>query len=321
VNRNLFIDKLKGLAIILVIWGHCIQFCTQHDVLNNRLFEMIYAFHMPFFMAVSGYLYYFSIHKRSLQDLISSRIKQLLIPFLIWSLFFLMVFRWGLSHSPIQWVKNYIYNLPFFFWFIWSLLICSFCNIIINKLFKDSLIAYFLLFLIIVLLPNDLGFFYIKYMIPYFFAGYLVHKYALRTNNIVFISSFVVFVAMWYFWKSEYYIYTTLMATKVQDLKGMYNDCYRYIAGFAGILTFMALVKRLPNSKVFEILGRNTLGIYFISSFFNPYLYLLALHYDPILYNFIYTPFLTATIIAVCVGLSILINKSKVVNEYLLGGR
>lgn len=315
------IDKFKGLAIILVVWGHCMQFCTKNDVLNNKLYEMIYTFHMPFFMAISGYLYYFSINKRSLKELIEARIKQLLIPFLIWSFLYLLVFRWEVSHSLVEWIKNYIYNLPFFFWFIWSLLLSSLSVMVINKLFKDSLIAYLILFILILLLPNGLGFYYTKYMIPYFFAGYLVHKYQLKTNNIIFVFSLIVFLVLWYFWKNEYYIYTTEMALKPNDLKGIYDDCYRYVAGFTGIIVSITLIKKLPNLKLFETLGRNTLPIYFISSFLNSYLYLFRLPYQHFLYSFVYTPFITVIVIAFCMGISMLIDKNKTINQYLLGGR
>lgn len=276
---------------------------------------------MPFFMAVSGYLYFQSVNRRSLKGLIQSRIKQLLIPFLIWSFLYLIVYRWQFSHTVVQWIKNYIYNLPFFFWFIWSLLIASFCVIIINKLFKDSLIAYFIFFAFILMLPNGLGFYYTKYMVPYFFAGYLVHKYHLKTNNIIFISALILFMLMWYFWKNEYYIYTTTMVTKLNDIKGIIDDSYRYIAGFAGILVFITVVKKLPDLKIFEVLGKNTLGIYLISCFLNSYLYLLGFNYNPFFYNFVYTPFLTVIMIAFCVGLSTLINKNTVLNQLLLGGR
>lgn len=321
MNRDLFIDKIKGAAIILVIWGHCIQYCANYDVYSNKLFQLIYSFHMPFFMAVSGYLYYFSLNRKNLKELIVSRIKQLLIPLLIWSLVYLLAFWWNVSHSLVQWVKNYIYTLPLFFWFIWSLLLCSIITIGINKLFKDSLLAYFIVFIILILLPNGLGFFYTKYMIPYFFAGYLVHKYNLKSNTIAFIISFIVFAILLYNWKFENYIYTTTMATKLTDFKGIYDDCYRYIAGFTGILVFLTLIRKLPDLKLFEVLGKHTLGIYILGSFFNSFLHLLGLHYQPFLYNFIYTPFLTCVIIGISVGLSMLISKSKILNMCLLGGR
>lgn len=44
-----YIDRLKGIAIYLVVVGHLIQF----NVVNfehNVLFCFIYSFHMPLFM-------------------------------------------------------------------------------------------------------------------------------------------------------------------------------------------------------------------------------------------------------------------------------
>ncbi|RYX78140.1 hypothetical protein EON71_01340 [bacterium] len=158
-------------------------------------------------------------------------------------------------------------------------------------------------------------------MIPYFFAGYLVHKYHLKTNTFIFSVSFLLLMLMWYFWKNEYYIYTTTMATKLKDVKGIYDDVYRYIAGFAGVLVFVTLIKKLPDLKLFEILGRNTLPIYFISTILNFYLYQLRLPYYPVLYSFVYTPLVTTFLSAFCIGIGWLVGKNKTVNQYLLGGR
>lgn len=321
MDRDLFLDKIKGVAIILVVWGHCLQFCADYNFWNNRLFELIYTFHMPLFMAISGYLYYFSLNRGCFKDLVISRIKQLLIPLLIWNLVFLILFRRNISHSPLEWIKNYIYNLPFFFWFLWSLLICSLSTVVINKFFKGSLIAFLILLLILILLPNKLGFYFTKYMMPYFLAGYFVNKYALKNNIFVFVVALLVFTLGWYFWKYEYYIYNSFMATQLSDRKGIYDDCYRFIAGFAGIIVFLTLVKKIPDLKVFGILGKYTFGIYILGSFFNSYLKLLRLHYDPFWYNFVYTLSIALVIIAVCVALSMLIGKSKLLNRYLLGGR
>ena len=322
-ERNLFIDKIKGVAIILVVWGHCIQYCAGYDFFGNKLFELIYSFHMPLFMAVSGYLFYHSINRRPFKKLITSRFRQLLIPLCIWTLIIIILFPPDNPHSPLEWVKYYSLTLPVTFWFLWSLLLCSLITICINKLLKDSLIAYFIIFIFIILLPNFYGLYFTKYMIPYFFAGYLVHKFNLKSNLTLSIISFLVFSVLVYYWKREYYIYTTLMITAkhLDNFRSIYDDCYRYLAGFVGILVFLAVIRKLPDLKIFEILGRYTLGIYVISGAVLPYLNLLRLHYDPVLYNFIYTPVVAMVIITVCVGLSILISKSKVLNQYLLGGR
>ena len=49
-QRNQTIDLAKGIAIILMVIGHC--YCRENSVLR-----LIYAFHMPFFFIVSGMLY------------------------------------------------------------------------------------------------------------------------------------------------------------------------------------------------------------------------------------------------------------------------
>ncbi len=45
-----YIDALRGFGIILVVLGH-LHFG------HNMLHQYIYAFHMPLFFLVSGYLY------------------------------------------------------------------------------------------------------------------------------------------------------------------------------------------------------------------------------------------------------------------------
>ena len=54
-NRIYWLDNLKWFLILLVVLGHAIQH-TYADFGQNCLFRAIYSFHMPAFMAVSGYL-------------------------------------------------------------------------------------------------------------------------------------------------------------------------------------------------------------------------------------------------------------------------
>lgn len=49
-----YIDVVKALTIYLVVLGHVIQFWQYKDSWwNERLFLIIYSFHMPLFMMVS----------------------------------------------------------------------------------------------------------------------------------------------------------------------------------------------------------------------------------------------------------------------------
>ncbi len=54
--RDNRIDSLKGLLIILVIVGHVITTLDNVNVINHAVMGLIYVFHMPLFILISGYL-------------------------------------------------------------------------------------------------------------------------------------------------------------------------------------------------------------------------------------------------------------------------
>lgn len=58
-DRNENIDAVKGVAALLVVVGHIIQcIICKEDPFENMVFRIIYSFHMPLFMFISGYLSY-----------------------------------------------------------------------------------------------------------------------------------------------------------------------------------------------------------------------------------------------------------------------
>ncbi|MDD3362083.1 MAG: acyltransferase family protein [Hespellia sp.] len=54
-DRILWIDMAKGLGVVLVIYGHMLY------ATNLGVNKLIYAFHVPVFFILSGYVYEFSI--------------------------------------------------------------------------------------------------------------------------------------------------------------------------------------------------------------------------------------------------------------------
>ena len=114
MSRLLWADRLKGCLIILVVLGHAIQHAFGPSCEDNHLWNIIYSFHMPAFMAVSGYLVYRPQAKRVN---LSRRFLQLMVPFLAWSL--IMFFL----NPPYQAreLASYILKPDTSFWFLWVL--------------------------------------------------------------------------------------------------------------------------------------------------------------------------------------------------------
>lgn len=54
-KRLIWIDSLKGWLMILVVLGHAIQSSLGDACFQNHLWNLIYSFHMPAFMAISGW--------------------------------------------------------------------------------------------------------------------------------------------------------------------------------------------------------------------------------------------------------------------------
>jgi fucose 4-O-acetylase-like acetyltransferase len=57
-NRIVWADALKGWLMILVVIGHVIQQLLREECNDSHLWNLIYSFHMPAFMALSGWLTY-----------------------------------------------------------------------------------------------------------------------------------------------------------------------------------------------------------------------------------------------------------------------
>ena len=59
------LDIYKGLLIFLVVWGHFMMPLIDREYpVARRLFLLIYSFHMPAFIFLSGYFYYGSWKKK-----------------------------------------------------------------------------------------------------------------------------------------------------------------------------------------------------------------------------------------------------------------
>lgn len=75
-KRINWIDWSKAIAIYLVVLGHLVSDRGSEGMLHN----FIYAFHMPFFFFISGYL--FRVKEDNLKDLLKRIWKSLILPYI-----------------------------------------------------------------------------------------------------------------------------------------------------------------------------------------------------------------------------------------------
>ncbi len=91
-TRSAFLDVLKAVAITLVLVGHAMQFGSgmhcyiYSDFFDNVVFKVIYSFHMPLFMLISGYLFRMSVQRHSFRENLVSRFTSLIVPIMLWSI-------------------------------------------------------------------------------------------------------------------------------------------------------------------------------------------------------------------------------------------
>ena len=87
-EREKWVDAVKRFAIYLVILGHSIQYATSQDYnyAGNTFFQIIYSFHMPLFMMMSGYLFAYSMNKYSIKNGVFAKVRGILIPCISWGI-------------------------------------------------------------------------------------------------------------------------------------------------------------------------------------------------------------------------------------------
>lgn len=66
--RRVYVDAMKGLGIILVVWGHFEEYYRGSSPLFNGTFECFYLFHMAMFCLCSGLVAKFNWKKLILQQ-------------------------------------------------------------------------------------------------------------------------------------------------------------------------------------------------------------------------------------------------------------
>lgn len=286
--RNLRLDALRGLAIILVVLGHAVQF-SMVDFDNSRLFEWIYSFHMPLFMFISGYATY--KEDRAMDRMwLKKKAGAYLLPFAVWSVlpYMLPENTRSLRDILIR-IKDIVKDPGNGYWFLWILFLnCiflfAFKKIIeICKLEKYEgvlILAGGVLLRRVILksaISRYLGLSLVAWYIIFYLGGYLCKKYSphlqwLKRKGIALILC-TVFLMLSLLWRRmEEPIYNLIIKDYIHNATFATWICQilTFAVPFLGIYSMHIFIRMLPDLfiKGLAVLGRYTLEIYILHGYY-----------------------------------------------------
>ena len=283
-TRHDYIDYLRGLLVFLVAYGHTIQYVAYRNngtaFFDDPIFKLIYIFHMPLFMAISGFVSFYSVTRHSAADTIKKRFRQLIIPILSWAIISstaLFLAQRDFKHAKSELImflpKLMIHEFLDSFWFLWCVFGATLIVLILKKWNFDRLSGLTLMCLFILFLPIPGNFYLFAYMLPFFCAGYLLAKSnslnsQSKVNFFKLALGLTLSLVCFLLWHQNTYVYLS----KTSFAHGNYvNIILRYVGGFVLSLTFMMLSWTLFSSKLKHsfvcTLGKNSLAIYILQTY------------------------------------------------------
>lgn len=126
-------DQVKGVGIVLVVFGHVWRGLNAAGLLaGGAVFETvdraIYLFHMPLFFFVSGLFFAGTLRRGggvSFGSFLRGRVLQILWPLALWTWIYFAFkgLAGGLANHPADWAEFPLWPLPprEQFWFLWAL--------------------------------------------------------------------------------------------------------------------------------------------------------------------------------------------------------
>jgi fucose 4-O-acetylase-like acetyltransferase len=282
-DRDLSLDFAKGILITLVIIGHLVQYLIYRgtdDFWTSPYYKSIYMFHMPLFMAISGYVSSGAILRKPFIQGVGNRATQLLLPMLFWC-----ALIWTLKSAMIPPTTSLTDGLLDFskeligtYWFIWA----AFISFILIRLFtisnrvsmwiiSASAIAVACAPITLSIAPS------LRYTYPFYCLGFLLaqpigwQKIIIWERKSIFvvllsITTFICFIL----WGKETYAYNNLVL--IHDKKSAEQVFLMFTGSAAASAVAMQLMFRcwriVYSTRVAQFvaveLGQSTLLLYLV---------------------------------------------------------
>lgn len=279
-SRNITVDRLKGLAIVLVVIGHAIVIYNPKGYEYNVLFMFCYSFHMPLFVILSAYITGLKGFEKINGRWLMKRLQRLMIPNIVW-IIISMIF-YGFVHS----FSYYLFVDPLF-WFLSYLALNDFCIYIVSKT-KYKIFTLGLLYIIIIILQSfansaivdNLFIYYPFYCIGFYFPRIITYCHN-KKKLYYFRTIFAILYpfSMFFYSHDISYTHTINQIKQLIDIVGIEMNSFilhtlsiflnRYIIPILGICfvwTIISVISKNNKRKIsiLSYLGKYTMPIYLL---------------------------------------------------------
>lgn len=344
VRRNPVIDATKGTAICLMVFGHCLQYGVQWGEIggesgffSNDVFSLIYSFHMPLFMLLSGYLFSFGVTRwKTGGERFRKPFRTLLTP--VSTVAVLTIVCGWLSGKGVYWERSlhvWISTL----WFLWAVFYCSLAVLAVRKLFNDAWWAYALLAAVALETPDCYLWHLHKFMYVYFVAAYLFGQgiqqgRAPGVGKVLTMPVLgavgVAYIGCLCCWEVPHYVYVSGVTLLGRDATQQLSiDLFRWAIGFLGSWVCLGLVYHLWRLKIvprfldslLQLAGRCSLGIYIFSTLILDGIVKLGLSRPLRELNYAVVILQFGIVLAMSIFLTLAARRWKLSRGLLLGGR
>jgi fucose 4-O-acetylase-like acetyltransferase len=212
------------------------------------------------------------------------------------------------------------------FWFLQSVFFSSVIVAVLRLIKLDHAAAFAVISIVMLFLPDmyvlDHMF---RYTFPFFCMGYSLAKWRndilpLHISPYWILPCLAAFLVAYAMWTKESYVYVTGM-----ELTGgnLFNVLFRYVSGAAvsaAFLVLTSLIYQYFNSKTLGALGRASMSIYILQTFF----FIIANRFAPIYNNPVLLSLTVAPVLSFLIGiflyyLALGIRRFSLPKKLLLG--
>jgi len=265
VQRNYKMDNIRFLLIFLVILGHCMELFQGEFSL--ALYKIIYSFHMPAFLFLTGFFARF--HPRKI-------VFNLICPYIL----FQILYR-AFDAYILQGKDSFTLNFTTPYWILWYLLtvICYYLLIPLidseNAYSRKYILGIAIVISLLAGFDSSIG----RYgslsrsftFFPFFLAGYYMSKTknkSQRNRMALPLSGVLALLCSFYIVNCSAITKNVLYGSYSYEKAG-HNPLIKVILLICGFVWIVFLLSAIPDKKIpfVSLFGQNTLSVFLLHGF------------------------------------------------------